>query len=139
MEHASKEAAMNQQEATEFVIRELGKHHPKNDIIQKVCESVDGMNWGEAEKFVRRVEVENRRAIVLKQSPLVTFIGVCTIILGLGLTFWVAFETLQGYIIFFLSFPVPYLGNIFYFLLGLAMTGGGIWGIWDTILRIWNS
>jgi hypothetical protein len=30
---------MNQQEATEFVIRELGKHHTKNDIIQKVCES----------------------------------------------------------------------------------------------------
>lgn len=130
---------MNQQEATEFVIRELGKHHQKNDIIQKVCESVDGMNWGEAEKFVQRVEAENRSAIALKQSPLVTFIGISTVILGLGLTLWVAFETLQGYIIFFLSFPVPYLGNVFYFLLGLAMTGGGIWGMWDTIVRIWNS
>ncbi len=130
---------MNQQEATEFVIRELSKHHPKNDIIQKVCESVDGMNWGEAEKFVRQVEAENRSVIALKQSPVVTFIGIATVILGLGLTFWVAFETLHGYIIFFLSFPVPYLGNIFYFLLGLAMTGGGIWGMWDTIVRIWNS
>jgi hypothetical protein len=130
---------MNPQEATDFVIRELGKHHPRNDIIQKVCESVDGMNWGEAEKFVKQVEAENRSAIALKQSPLVTFIGVCTIIFGLGLTVWVTFETLQGYIIFFLSFPIPYLGNIFYFLLGLAMTGGGIWGIWDTIVRIWNS
>ena len=130
---------MNQQEATDFVIRELGKNHPKNDIIHKLCESVDHMNWGEAEKFVQRVEIEHRSTIARKQSPLITFISTCTIILGLGLTLWVAFETLQGFIIFFLSFPVPYLGNVFYFLLGLAMTGGGISGMWDTILRIWNS
>ena len=130
---------MNQQEATDFVIRELGKHHPKNDIIQKVCESVDGMNWGEAEKFVQRVELENTGAIARKQSPLVSLIGGATTLLGLGLMLWIGIATLQGYIIFFLSFPVPYLGNIFYFFMGLAMTIGGIWGMWDTIVRIWNS
>ncbi|HEX9332324.1 MAG TPA: hypothetical protein VF896_10570 [Anaerolineales bacterium] len=129
---------MNQQEATDFVIRELGKHRQRNDIIQKLCEE-GGMNWGDAEKFMRRVEVENKSAIALKQSPLITVIGMGTIILGLALTLWVAIETIQGYIIFFLSFPVPYLGNIFYFITGLAMLLGGMWGMWDTIIRIWNS
>ncbi len=129
---------MDQQAATDFVIRELGKHHPKNDIIQKLCETY-AMNWGEAEKFMRRVEVENKSAIALKQSPLITLIGVGSIILGLGLTLWIGVETIQGYVIFFLSFPVPYLGNIFYIFMGLAMTIGGIWGMWDTVVRIWNS
>jgi len=129
---------MNQQEATDFVIRELGKHRQRNDIIQKLCEE-GGMNWGDAEKFMRRVEVENKSAITLKQSPLITVIGMGTIILGLALTLWVTIASLQGYIIFFLSFPVPYLGNIFYFIIGLAMILGGMWGMWDTIIRIWNS
>ena len=129
---------MNQQEATDFVIRELGKHRQRNDIIQKLCEDV-GMNWSQAEKFMRQVEAENKSAIALKQSPLITLIGIGTIILGLGLTIWVVTETLHGYIIFFLSFPVPYLGNAFYLLMGLAMIVGGMWGMWDTIVKIWNS
>ena len=129
---------MDKQQATDFVIRELGKHHQRNDIIQKLCET-GGISWGAAEKFVRQVEAENRSAIALKQSPLITFIGICTAIAGLGLMIWIITETLQGYIIFFLSFPVPYLGNIVYFFTGLAMMVGGIWGMWDTIIKIWNS
>ena len=129
---------MDQQAATDFVIRELGKHHQRNDIIQKICET-NGMNWREAEKFVQRVEAENRGAIALKQSPIITLLGLCISIAGLGLTIWIVTATLQGYIIFFLSFPVPYLGNIFYFFTGLAMMVGGIWGIWDTVVRVWNS
>ncbi len=129
---------MNQQEATAFVIRELGKHRQRNDIIQKLCETA-GMNWNEAEKFMRRVEAENRSAIALKQSPLITIMGIGTVILGLALTLWIITATLQGYIIFFLGFPVPYLGNAFYLLTGLAMIIGGMWGMWDTIVKIWNS
>ncbi len=129
---------MKKQEATDFVIRELGKHHPRNDIIQKLCEAGE-INWRDAEKFVRGVEADNRSAIALKQSPLITLIGLGTIIFGLGLTFWIVTATLQGYIIFFLSFPVPYLGNIFYFFTGMAMIIGGVWGMWDTIVRIWKS
>ncbi len=129
---------MNKQQATDFVIQELGKHHQRNDIIQKLCE-VGGISWGAAEKFVRQVEAENRSAIALKQSPLITLIGICTAIAGVGLMIWVVTETLQGYIIFFLSFPVPYLGNIVYFFTGLAMMVAGLWGMWDTIVKIWNG
>lgn len=129
---------MNQQEATDFVIRELGKHHQRNDIIQKLCET-GGISWSAAEKFVQRVEAENSGAIALKQSPVVTLIGLLIALAGLGLMLWVVLETLGGYIIFFLSLPVPYLGNIVYFFTGLAMLVGGIWGIWDVIAKIWNS
>jgi hypothetical protein len=36
--------------------------------------------------------------------------------------------TLSGWVIFLLRFPVPYLGNLVYFLLGLSMIAGGIRG-----------
>ena len=129
---------MNQQEATDFVIRELGKLRPRNDIIQKLCE-LSGMNWGQAEKFIRHVETQNKSSIAIKQSPLVTIMGIGMVLAGLAISIWIAVVTLQGVIIFFLSFPVPYLGNIFYFLLGIAMIAGGIGGMWDTLRRIWNS
>jgi hypothetical protein len=127
---------MNRQEATNFVIRELGKHRQRNDILQKLCET-GGINWKEAEKFIEQVEAENMGAIALRQSPLVTLIGICTALGGLGLMIWVALATLQGTIIFFLN--IPYLGNLSYFFTGLVMMVAGLWGMWETILRIWNN
>ncbi|HSB01269.1 MAG TPA: hypothetical protein VLE49_11500 [Anaerolineales bacterium] len=129
---------MNRQQATEFVIRELGKHHQRNDIIQRLCET-GGINWAAAEKFVQQVEAENSSKIALRQSPLITLIGIGTVIGGLGLMVWIVMATLSGIIIYFLSFPIPYLGNITYFFTGLAMLAGGIWGMWDTIRKIWDS
>ncbi len=129
---------MDKQAATDFVIRELGKHHQRNDIIQKICET-NGMNWREAEKFVQRVEAENSGKIALKQSPLIALIGICTAVGGLTLAIRMVLATLQGHMIILLSLPIPYLGNIVYFFTGLAMIVGGIWGMWNTLVRIWNS
>jgi len=129
---------MNQQEATEFVIRELGKHHQRNDIIQKLCET-GGMNWSQAEKFLQTVESQNQSSIARRQSPLVAVIGVFTVIIGLGIALFTVYETLQGAIYFLLALPIPYLGNIILFLTGLGMVAGGIRGMWDTIVRIWDS
>ena len=129
---------MNQQEATDLVIRELGKLRPRNDIIQKLCEATS-MDWTQAEKFLKQVETQNKSLIARKQSPMITVIGIGMILAGLGLCIYIFYETLQGYIIFFLSFPVPYLGNITYFLIGAAMIGGGLIGTWDTIVQIWKS
>jgi hypothetical protein len=86
---------MNRQQATEFVIRELGKHHQRNDIIQRLCET-GGINWAAAEKFVKQVEAENSGAIALKQSPIITFIGICTALGGLGLSIGIVIVTLGG-------------------------------------------
>lgn len=127
---------MNRQQATDFVIRELGKHRQRNDIVQRLCET-SGINWKEAEKFVQQVEAENTSTIALRQSPLVTLVGIGTAIGGLGLMSWIVWETLQGAVI--TLFYVPYLGNLSYFFTGLAMMVAGIWGMWETILKIWNS
>jgi hypothetical protein len=127
---------MNKQQATDFVVRELGRHRQRNDIIQKLCE-LGEVNWTTAEKFVQQVEAEHSSAIALKQSPLVTVIGIGTALGGLGLMLWMVGETTRGTI--FLLFYIPWLGNIVYFFTGLAMMVGGIWGMWETILRIWNS
>ncbi len=127
---------MNRQQATDFVIHELGKHRQRNDIVQRLCET-SGINWKEAEKFVQQVEAENTSTIALRQSPLVTLVGIGTAIGGLGLMAWIVWETLQGAVI--TLFYVPYLGNLSYFFTGLAMMVAGIWGMWETILKIWNS
>jgi hypothetical protein len=129
---------MNKQEATNFVIRELGKNRQRNDIIENLCTAA-GISWGDAEKFVQQVEMENKSAIALKQSPLITIIGLGTAILGVVMAARMVIATLQGVSIFFLGYPVPYLGNIVYFLTGLTMILAGLWGIWDTLAKIWNS
>jgi hypothetical protein len=127
---------MNRQQATDYVIRELGKHHQRNDIIQRLCEAGE-ISWKDAEKFVQQVEDENMSKIALRQSPLVTLIGIGSALVGLALMAWVALETLQGAIIFLMG--IPYLGNLSYFFTGLVMMVAGLWGMWETILRIWNS
>ena len=127
---------MNQQQATDFVIRELGKHHQRNDIIQRLCEA-GGISWKEAEKFMQQVEAENVGKIALRQSPFVTLIGIATAIGGLGVMAWIVISTLSGSVITY--FYVPYLGNLAYFFTGLVMMVAGLWGTRETILRIWNS
>lgn len=129
---------MNEQEAIDFVIRELGKQHPKNDIIQKLCES-NSMNWNQAEKFVRQIEAQNSSLIAQKQSPMVTIMGTGMVIVGSVIAIWIIYITLQGSIIVFLRLPIPYLGNIVYFLGGVALIGGGLRGMWDTLVQMWNS
>ena len=129
---------MNQQEATDFVVRELGKHHQKNDIIQKLCE-LTSMNWSQAEKFVQHVEAEHGSKIAARQSPLIALLGIVFVLAGCGLTAVTTYETMRGTIIIFLNLPIPYLGNIFYIIIGLSLIAGGIRGMWSTIVKIWNS
>jgi len=60
---------MNQQEAIEFVVSELGKQHQLNDIIKNLCDKTS-MDWKQAESFVFDVASNNRSRIARKQSPL---------------------------------------------------------------------
>src|SRR5436190_1432444 len=123
---------MDQAEATEFVVRELGKHHSRDDIIRTLCEQA-GFDWYRAKEFVQRVEKEHGQRIAIRQSPLIVILGLATLLVGVGLSTWVTWETLQGTIIFFISMPIPYLGNVIYFITGLGMIAGGIAGLWKTI------
>ena len=129
---------MDQAETTEFVVRELGKHRSRDDIIQALCEQ-GGFDWYRAKEFVQRVESEHGSRIAVRQSPLLIIIGLGTLLAGLALSAWVTWETLRGTIIFFFSMPIPYLGNAVYFITGLGMIAGSIAGMWKTIEGIWNG
>ncbi len=76
---------MNKEQATQFVIKELGKHHNKNEIIVTLCEQMK-INWRDAEKFISEVELQHKRSIASKQSPLIIFLSVMVLIGGLYLT-----------------------------------------------------
>lgn len=129
---------MDHAEATEFVVRELGKHRSRDDIIRTLCEQAE-FDWRQATQFVRRVETEHGQRIAMRQSPLIVILGVGTILAGIVITLWVTVETLNGTIIFLLSLPIPYLGNLVYFTTGLGMIAGGCLGLWQTIKALWSS
>ena len=122
------------EELTNLIISELGKHHNRNEIVVAVCEK-SGLNWTEAEQLIEQVEQENYHTIATRQSPFLILISIVTIFAGLGLF---------GYgILFFLDFlqaetleqvfllRTGYL-RIISMLTGLGMLGGGSYGLWRT-------
>jgi hypothetical protein len=53
---------MNNEELTSLIIKELGKHRERQDIVSKICEQ-STLSWGEAERLVAEVEGQNKRKI----------------------------------------------------------------------------
>ncbi|MFN8375056.1 MAG: hypothetical protein U0694_19535 [Anaerolineae bacterium] len=120
---------MNEEAATQYVIRELGKHHHKNDIIEKLCTNYE-MGWREAQAFVSKVEKEHAGKINLRQSPLYIFVGLVILLGGIGLSTWVGMETFINHTDMILfSMPFPYSGNILYGTAGIGMIIGGLIGM----------
>ena len=118
---------MDNTDIKKFIILELGKHRKPNDIIIEVCEKT-GMGWNDAQKFVRQVYTENHSEIVGHQNGIIFALVILEIIAGVAISLGILAMTLSGWIIFFLRFPVPYLGNLAYFMLGVFMILGGIKG-----------
>ena len=126
------------EELTALIIKELGKHHSRDQIIMTVCEK-GGLNWKQAEQLIEQVEEQNKRAIAKRQSPLLILISVVTVIAGMGL--------LAYGILFFADFfqrdvleralllRTGYL-RIVSLVTGLAMLGGGSYGLWKTLLPL---
>lgn len=105
---------MNEQEATRFVIRQLGRHQSRNDIIRGLCER-GRFDWRQAEQFVYRVEYEHRRQIAARQMPFILL---------------VAFATIIGGIVFMA------IGGFYFSCTGSAMVLGGLIGIISIISRL---
>ena len=129
---------MDEQQAIEYVIRELGRHSQRNEVIRRLCE-YGGMNWSQADKFIHKVESEHKQKIAVRQTPLIAAIGGITLLAGLVITINVILRTIQGEIIFLLSIPIPYSGNIAYFVTGMAMITGGLRGTWNVLRNLWDS
>lgn len=128
---ADKGDALNTPENIAFVIKEVAGSRHHNDIIMALCEKT-GSSWDQVQRFVQRVESENRQAITARQSPFLIMIGVGTIIVGLVAVAYYGFGTLTGTIYIFLNMPIPYLGNAVYIGTGLAMMAGGTVGVLRT-------
>ena len=116
---------MDQNAATQYVIRELGRQTPRNDIILRLCEQLN-CSWPDAEKFIRTVEQNNRKAIAKRQSPLLILIGLGTVIVGLAMAGYGLYKLTQGVLVIgLLTAPTP---TPLIVLVGLAMIGGGGYG-----------
>ncbi|MGE5073656.1 MAG: hypothetical protein ACM3MF_09530 [Anaerolineae bacterium] len=120
------------------IVNDLGKHRSRNEIIRTVCEE-GGLNWPEAEKFVQQVEQEHGRAIARRQGPLLIFLSVSTLIIGVllllySVEFFVAFfqgDTLEK----ILSVRSGYY-RIAGAVTGLGMVVGGLIGMWKTVIPL---
>jgi hypothetical protein len=112
---------MDQQEATEFVIRELGRHRSRDDIVREICEQTN-WPWKQVQHFVQRVEVQHHDRITGRQMPLLIALGVGTVVAGFLLVVFAIYSGLSGE-----GSSLPYA------LVGLGMLIGGIAGIWRAV------
>ena len=123
------------EELTPFIIKELGKHHSHKEIIEKICQQ-STLNWTEAEQLVVLVEAQHRRVIAGRQTPLLLFISIGTLLLGVGLLA-MNLQVLTGLfqkdlLAQLLSAQSSYY-RIIGLVTGLGMTGGGLVGLWRAL------
>jgi hypothetical protein len=126
------------EELTNLVIKKLGKHHDRNDIIAMVCEQ-STLSWTEAEKLIEQVEAENGSMIAGRQRPFLILVSSGTLILGIGLLFYNS----QFFMGFFqreifeqlLSLQGGYY-RVIGLITGIGMAVGGLLGLGKSILPL---
>ena len=114
------------------IIKDLSKHRTENFIVTDICEST-GMKWDEAERLVEEIQANNSLEISSRQKPFLLILGSTLAVGGLILSGFILYETLSGLIIFVGPVPIPYLGNIIFFILGLGLIIGGTRGVIKTL------
>lgn len=130
--------SMNKEELTNLIIKELSRHKDRKEIVQKVCEQ-STLNWSEAERLVEEFASQNKRKIAARQSPLLIFLSIGTLVLGIGLLAYnVKFvmdffqKDTMGQI---LSLQSGYY-RVAALVTGLGMTIGGFYGMWNTLAAL---
>ena len=129
------------EELTALIIKELGRHHDRDNIIMAVCEK-GGLSWPQAEQLIRQVEEEHKRTITRRQSPMLIAISAVTVItgmvlLGYGLLFFVEFfqtDLLQR--AFLLRNGHLKIASM---ITGLGMLGGGGYGLYKTFFQLFEA
>jgi len=126
------------EELTNLIIKKLGKHHDRNEIIRSLCEQ-STLSWTEAERLVEQVEAEHESMIAGRQRPFLILVSVGTLILGIGLLFYNS----QFFIGFFqrgifeqiLSLQGGYY-RVIGLITGLGMAVGGLFGLGKGLLPL---
>ena len=72
------------EDLTNFIIKELGKQHDRREIIRKVC-AKGGLHWKDAERLLVLVEANHKRTVATRQTPLLLFLSIGMLLLGIGL------------------------------------------------------
>lgn len=119
---------MNDPDITKFIVVQLKNGRRPDDVILAVCERTR-MQWPEAKQFVQRLHAEHQNEIASHQSRFLVPVGIMITVGGLAIAIVVSIATLDGWIIFLLRLPIPYLGNLLLFGLGICMTIGGVTGL----------
>ena len=120
------------EELTAFIIKELSRHRNRKDIVQRICER-EGLNWKDAERLITLVEANHSRTIATRQTPLLLFLSIGTLLLGIGLLVFnmqILLALFQNDVLGqLLSLQSSYYRMIG-LLTGLGMTVGGLVGLW---------
>lgn len=123
------------EEIKQYVVNALGRHRSRNDIIEYLCTHAN-MQWPEAEKLVRQIEVQHGSEIHARQSPLIILLGIIGAIGGLILIAYCVFYFLV------LTRQDPQLmvrssrgaiAAIGALVTGIGLITGSIIGTWKTI------
>jgi hypothetical protein len=136
---------MDKEKATEFVVKELGKHHSRNEIIIALCEQM-GLNWQKAEQLVQEIESQHGRAIAARQSPIIIILGIGLLVTGMGIALYNS--------LFFINYfqaqhnalsvsDALEIRTAYYragsLIVGLSMITGGMVGSWKTISNLFKE
>ena len=129
---------MESEQLTNFIIKELSRQTTRQNLVSKLCERTT-LSWGEAEALIKDVEAQHRRKIATRQSPLLVFLSIGTLLLGLGLLIY----NIEFFIHLFQGSTVEQLLIVrrgYYMLVqiatGLGMTAGGLYGLWQTLAAL---
>ena len=115
-------------DATKQIIRDLAKNRPKNLIITEICEKYH-LAWVDAERLVATVEQDHQTTIYSRQKPFYILLGGLIAIGGFALAVYMLYAAASGMIIFLLRLPIPYLGNLVFFGIGVLAMIGGLRGV----------
>ena len=126
------------EELTTFIIRELSKNHNRQNIIRRVSEST-GLTWKQAEQLTILVEAKHKRSVTVQQAPVLLFISIGILILGISLLGF----NLQILLAFFQNDILSQILSVHssaYRTIGLVtgfgMSIGGLIGLWKSFETI---
>jgi len=132
---------MNNEELTNLIIKDLGRHRDHQEIVRKICEQ-SSLSWSEAENLIAEVEAQNRRKIAARQGPLLMFLSIGSLLLGIGLLGY-NMEILIAIFNADLMQQILSLQSGYYrlasLLTGLGMTVGGLYGVWTTMASFFTD
>lgn len=125
-------------ELTPFIIKELSRQRNRRDIVQHVCKQ-GGLSWKQAQQLVILIEAKYNRASVVQQAPLLLFLSIGILILGIGLlgfNLHILLEFFQKDLLGQLASLHSGSYRILGLLTGLGMTIGGLIGLWKSFATI---